>query len=328
MKAVVLSGGSGDRFWPASTPDMPKQFLDLLGKGTLLRNTVDRLLLRFDPKDVIVVTHKDQVTRTREILPDIPNIIGEPSRKNTAPACALGAMEAGEDEIQLVVPADHLIEDAEGFFKCVDAAVEEVECSGSLVTFGIPPTGPETGYGYIKAGQSTIRGTRKVIAFREKPDRDTALSFLSEGGYYWNSGIFVWRGSDLLTEMGKHEPVIRDAMSSSADLAEIYRYIPSISVDNAVMERTDRAMMVKAEFDWSDLGSWMAIADLVGSSGTDRERFVLKGKNVFIRSGGRPVAVVGLSDVIVVDSPEGVLVCGKDSAQDVRYAGLHFRKIG
>jgi mannose-1-phosphate guanylyltransferase len=199
------------------------------------------------------------------------------------------------------------------------------------MTFGVRPTHPETGFGYIEAGRTIADKVRKVDRFVEKPDLARAEEFVSSGRFYWNGGMFAWRGSVFMEELNKYEPSIHKAISGlkrygPEDLAGVYPGIKKISVDHAVMERSDRVAMVESEFDWSDLGSWSTIARIEGDAVTG-ERTYIDGECNYIRSGtGRPIAVIGLSEVIVVDSPEGLLVCSKAAAQAVRGASVHFRK--
>ncbi len=334
MKAIILAGGSGERFWPESTDIRPKQFLTMYGGASLLRRSVDRLSDRFSPSDIFVITSEAHTLLSKAELPMIPseNIIGEPVQRNTAPACAIGARLAGWDEIMLVIPADHLIENSMGFWRSCDRAFEVAEKTDSLVTFGVRPTRPETGFGYIEAGVETTEKVRKVDRFVEKPDHARAIEFQSSGKFYWNSGMFVWRGGAFMEELRKYEPGIHSAISSlegfgPKELGAVYPDLKKISVDHAVMERSDRVQMVEAEFDWSDLGSWSTISEIEGPTLTGDGLYV-EGEDVFVRRGtGRPIAVIGLSDIIVIDSPGGLLVCSSSSAQSVRAASAYFRKV-
>jgi len=332
MKAIILAGGSGERFWPFSTQDRPKQFLDLFGKGPLLRMTCDRLMERLGPDDIFVVTSKEHCGMSRNILPELPpgNIIGEPVRRNTAPACALGAVVAGTDELQLVVPADHMIPDNGLFWESVGKAVHAHERLGGLMTFGIRPAGPETGFGYIQAGEYAMDGIRKVIRFTEKPDIDRARRFVSSGDHFWNSGMFLWKGSDLLDEMREHERKIWEAIeglegTGPRELEAAYRDIHSISVDHAIMERSSCVLMVEASFRWSDLGSWDSIRDISGDTIGGGNLLLEMSDRTYVRSTtGRPIAIIGAEDMIVVDTDEGLLVCRAGHSQDVRKAAKRF----
>jgi mannose-1-phosphate guanylyltransferase len=335
MKAVVLAGGSGERFWPESNDRRPKQFLAMYGGASLLQRTVGRLMERFHPGDILVITSQAHVTLSRKELPMVPrgNIVGEPVKRNTAPACALASAIAGPDEALLVVPADHLIPSTEGFWRSCDRAFKAVEGTDGLVTFGVPPTRPETGFGYIEAASHIEERVRKVERFVEKPDIGRAKEYVSSGRFFWNSGMFVWRSGAFLEELSRYEPEMHSAIMggntySSKELSRIYPALKAISVDHAVMERSDRVLMVEAEFEWSDLGSWTTISEIEGPSRTGVGVFI-DGDRVYVRRGrDRPIAVIGLSDVIVVDAPGGLLLCSSDAAQSVRDAASHFRRKG
>ncbi|MGA1820351.1 MAG: mannose-1-phosphate guanylyltransferase [Thermoplasmatota archaeon] len=326
MKAIVLAGGSGERFWPMSTPETPKQFLKLFGDLTLIEETCHRLLQRFDPGDILIITSADHVERTKELVPDLPgeNIIGEPLRRNTAPACALGALLSGTDEIDLVVPADHHIPDPEPFWEAFDRCVSSIPRTDGLYTFGIRPTRPDTGYGYIEAGDELGNGLFSVSRFTEKPDLRTAKDFLEGGAHLWNSGMFVWKASTFLSELQKCSEEIFDVLvkidpRDPAALAEAYSRLPAKSVDYAVMERSSRVLMVEADFAWSDVGNWSSIVELEGYCRGSDEFILRDSKNIFIRSTtGRPVGIIGLEGVVVIDTKNGLLVCSEEKVQEVR----------
>jgi len=326
MKAIVLAGGSGERFWPLSTLETPKQFLRLFGNRTLIEETCHRLFQRFDPNDVLIITSTDHVRRTRELVPELPekNIIGEPYRRNTAPACALGALLSASDEIDLVVPADHHIPHPEPFWEAFDRCISSIAENDGLYTFGIRPTRPDTGYGYIETGEKVGECLFKVSRFTEKPDLQTAKGFIEGGRHLWNSGMFVWKASTFLFELEKCSSEIFANVGNvdprdHADLEKAYLKLPAKSVDHAVMERSSRVMMVEAGFDWSDVGNWSSLIELDGySSGLGK--VVLKdASNVFVRSTtGRPIGIVGLKGVIIIDTDNGLLVCSEDRVQEVR----------
>ncbi len=322
MKAIILAGGSGERFWPFSTKDTPKQFLELFDGKSLIRQTFDRLRRFIEPEDIYVVTSGDHVDRTLEELPGIPkeNIIGEPMRRNTAPACFLGALAAGPKNIQLVVPADHRIQNPDQFWKCVETAENSVKLNGGLITFGIQPTRPETGYGYIEAAKEH-NGVFRVISFREKPDRETAISFMKNGNLYWNSGIFVWRGADLISEIRKTSPSLFRGLDGAdpydmLDLESRYGALEPISIDYAVMERSREVWMVPGKFSWSDVGSWTSMRELEGYTS---DHILIDCQRVFVKSTtGRTIGVLGMEDLIVIDTDEGLLICRDGDSQRVK----------
>jgi mannose-1-phosphate guanylyltransferase len=326
MKAIILAGGSGERFWPLSTSKNPKQFLKLFGDRTLLEQTFNRLSQRFNSKDILIITSREHVQMTMEVLPEIPpeNVIGEPVRRNTAAACMVGALLSEEDEMNLVVPADHRIPETEGFWSSYDKALQGLREFGGLYTFGIDPTRPDTGYGYIETGKICSEDVYEVKRFREKPDEATARKFLERGGFFWNSGMFLWRSSDLISEMKKCSPDIHGPMEdldprNGTRMQSIYPTIPKRSVDHAVMEISDRIMMVKGSFDWSDVGNWNSIQELEGYTLSGPERILVDSSRIFIRSeSSRPTAVVGLEGIIVIDTKDGLLICSEDQVQKVR----------
>jgi len=326
MKAVVLAGGSGERFWPLSTRDTPKQFLKLFGNAPLLVETCRRLEQRFEYEDILVITSFQHVKRTAKALPQLPleNIIGEPVQKNTAPACALAALISNPEEVNLVVPADHHIPEPEGFWRSFDIALKSLETGGGLHTFGIHATRPETGYGYIEAGEEISDGVRRVRRFVEKPDLRTAEGFLDAGDFFWNSGMFLWKAGEFLSELSKCSEDIFKPMSGldprdTAQIDRVYPSLPGRSVDHAVMERSKNVKMVRGGFGWSDVGNWLSLKELEGETRSGEGLVLVDSEDLYIRSEmKRPIGVVGLSGVIIVDTREGLLVCSQYDVQKVR----------
>ncbi|MCD6551180.1 mannose-1-phosphate guanylyltransferase [Thermotoga sp.] len=325
MKVLILAGGSGERFWPFSTPETPKQFLKLFGDKSLIRWTFERVLEKIDPKDMIVVTYKNYVERTKEELPELPpeNIVAEPLKKNTAPACFVGTKLAEDDEPVLVLPADHRIPDVDKFWRTVEKALNALEKYGGLFTFGILPTRPETGYGYIEIGPELEEGVHEVSKFKEKPDLETAKKFVESGRYLWNSGMFLWKAKEFIEEVKMCEPAIYEHLNSVDPrdfeaMKEAYEKVPSISVDYAVMERSKKVRVVKANFEWSDVGNWSSVREIEGCTEESKNVILVDSTRVFVKPHDKPIAVVGLSDVIVIDSPNGILVCKEESSQRVR----------
>lgn len=326
MKAVILAGGSGERFWPLSTIETPKQFLTLFGETTLIEQTYERIRMRFDPKDIIIITSRDHSERTRELLRDLPgeNVIGEPVRRNTAPACAAGALASGRDEILLVVPADHRIPDPENFWKAFDTGMNVLNKRGGLLTFGIEPSRADTGYGYIESGDRITDGVFDVKRFVEKPDGPAAEEMLRKGGFFWNSGMFMWKAGEFLDELKRCSPDIMDPMEAldprdPSQMEMVYPNLPSRSVDYAVMEISSRIMMISGSFEWSDVGNWSSIQELEGYSVDDQYKILVDSERIFVRSGiNRPVGIIGLEGVIVIDSENGLLICSEKHVQKVR----------
>jgi len=336
---VILSGGSGSRLWPLSRESFPKQLLPLAGERTMLQDTAARVTdpARFHPLTVVAnQEHRFVIAeQLREIGVEDPLIVLEPAARNTAPAVAVAATLAAEKDPEaliLVMPADHVILDAPGFLRAVDAGVAAAK-GGAMVLFGIEPDSPATGYGYIQGGDALKGEVRRVARFVEKPPRETAEGYLREGGYFWNSGIFLLPAHAFLAELQRHEPEVHAAATTAVAEATrdlIFLRLPkerfgqakSISVDHAVMERTEAAAVVPADFAWSDVGAWTALWEI---GARDNEDNVVIGevvahgtKRSYIRSEGPLVATVGLEDVIVVAGPDAVLVARKDADQDVK----------
>lgn len=348
MHAVILAGGSGTRFWPLSRRSAPKQLIALLSDRTMLQETVARVAPLMPPDRVWVVTgreHADEVGRQLRAIGATGPVIVEPVGRNTAPAIAVAAhclLERDPEAVMAVLPADHVVAKPEAFLRCLSRA-EEVARQGFLVTIGLMPRRPETGYGYIKRGapvpsagpEAGGRGALDVFRveqFVEKPDRKTAEQYVAQGDYLWNGGMFIWRADVILDEIRAHAPAlaqaaaeIATALRAGADegrITELYEGIEPVSIDYAVMERTARAAVIPVEMGWSDVGSWAALDDVAEKDERDN---VISGRVLDVDSErsilyaqDRLVATIGLRDMIVVDTPDATLVCRKDRAQDVR----------
>ncbi len=351
---VILSGGAGTRLWPLSRELHPKQFIPLVEEHTLLQATARRLAALDQAQAPIVVcneAHRFIVAEQLAAVDVTPSaVLLEPAGRNTAPAIAAAALEAlalgndGEDPILLVLPADHVIRDEGRFGGAVRAAVGEA-AAGYLVTFGVSPARAETGYGYIKAGGPTgVSGDgRRVERFVEKPDAAEAARYLEEGGYYWNSGMFVFSASGYLRELGVHAPAVRDAVAQAhrkavEDIgflrleAESFSRSPAVSVDYAVMERTSGTVMIPLASDWSDVGSWSALADLGerdAAGNVAHGNTVLEGtRDTYVHAGDRMVAAVGVSDLVIVDTADAVLVAHRNAVQDMGKVVARLRSAG
>ena len=342
---VIMAGGSGTRFWPLSRQLFPKQLLKIIGDETLIQQTMRRVVTGAPPERVMISTNPPQAESIRvqlsgwkDALKD--NFVLEPEGRNTAPAIALVALELvrrDPDAVMLVVPADHIVKGQKEFDAAVALAAELAQ-QGLLVTFGIKPIRPETGYGYIKPDQKRVLGKRgtlkgyRVGRFVEKPDAVKAAQYLKSGDYYWNSGMFVWRAATILEEIRRHQPALARGIDHIGRLMEqkaprsiiddTYRGLPSISIDNGVMERSDKAAMVPVAFKWSDVGSWGSLDEVAAK---DKAGNVVGGRVIDIGSqrsvvygDRRVVATIGLTDMVVVDTPDATLVCPKSRAQDVK----------
>ena len=332
---VLLSGGSGTRLWPLSREAYPKQFLPLVGEETMVQATWIRVASLAAGAPIVVANEEHRflvAEQLRQIGAPTPAILLEPMGRNTAPAIAAAALQAmadGEDPLLLVLPSDHVVRDEAGFRNAVATAIPAAE-AGALVTFGIVPDAPETGFGYIQAEAGS--DLRKVLRFVEKPDAVTAQSYLDEGGYYWNSGMFLFRASRVLEELRRFRPDIVQTVQAAFDAAkrdgdfirldkEAFAASPSDSIDYAVMEKTDHAMVLPVDIGWSDVGSWSALWDVAerDSSGNAHHGDVIAvdSRNSYAYA-QRLVALVGVDDIVVVDTPDAVLVAHKDRVQDVK----------
>ena len=339
---VILCGGSGTRLWPMSRGGYPKQYLKLTGENTLVQQTALRLRGIADIASPIVVTNNEQrflvAEQLRQIDTVASSIVLEPVSRNTAPAIAVAALMAlreSPDSLLLVLPSDHVIAGEAAFVKAAEAAAQ-IAKDGYLVTFGITPTEAHTGYGYIRAGAQLLDDTRAfaVDTFVEKPDAATAQRFLVDGGYYWNSGMFMLKASTFIEELRTFEPEIAQqaelafkAAKHDNDFvrldAEAFSASPNVSVDHAVMEKTRRAAVIAvSDLGWNDIGSWTALAEIAARDG---EGNALLGdvltesvSNSYIRAEHRLVAAIGLDNVVIVETADAVLVAHRDQAQEVK----------
>lgn len=341
---VIMAGGQGTRFWPRSRRRVPKQLLAITGRRSLLQETARRLRPLFSWSHMLVVTTADHAAAVRRQLPRIPaaQILVEPMGRNTLPCIALAAewiAARGGDALMAVVPADHVIKDSRGLRATLAAALQLAARRACLVTIGIRPTRAETGYGYVESGPSIAAdagAAHWVRRFHEKPSAAVAKRYAASGRHLWNSGMFVWRVSVFAAAAQRCVPAVQAALhgiwQTRAGLAQrvrrVYRRLPSVSVDVAIMQPiaggrgTPRVAVVPAAFDWSDVGSWAAVPEVWGC---DADGNAVLGKIVsidtadsIIYSPDRLVALVGINDLIVVDSPDALLICRRDRAQDVR----------
>ncbi|MDE6019418.1 MAG: NTP transferase domain-containing protein [Ruminococcus sp.] len=342
ITAVIMAGGKGERFWPKSRTRLPKQFLSLTSdKETMIQKTVERLKGVAEPEDIFIVTNKIYEKLAHEQLPQIPaeNIISEPCGRNTAPCIALAAAviekKYGGEQIMLVLPSDHLIRYEEMYTDTLRQAIAVAESGQRLVTIGITPTYPETGYGYIQFERDTtlgMRGVYQVSRFVEKPDIDTARGYLASGKYLWNSGMFVWKTSTILMNMNKLMPEVYSGVVEIADkfgtdefavaLSDGYEKLPSESVDFGIMEKAEEIYTIPGSFGWDDVGNWLAVERI--NSTNDLGNYVegdvitIGTKHCTICGGKRLIAAVGVENTIVVDTDDAILICDKNHTQDVK----------
>lgn len=372
LYAVIMAGGIGSRFWPRSRQAHPKQFLNVFGDHTLIQNTVSRLQGIVPPERCYVVTHERYVDETHDQLPTIPkeNILGEPIARNTAPCIEYAALKLAAKDPEatmIVLPADHVIKNVRRFHEVLRAAIEKAAEPGTLVTIGINPTHPETGYGYVQFENASLEGgdlddrggggdgansgdrantngtagtesapdvpqAFRVKTFAEKPDIATAERFVDSGDFLWNSGMFVWRADTILSQIEKHVPEAHEAFRSVRELVdtreeraaveEAYAKSPRISIDYGVMERAEQVYVVPGSFGWSDVGDWRAVYE---HSEKDEHGNALQGNVIvhdssrcLVQADSRLIVLVGIHDVVVVDAKDAVLVCNRESAQQVK----------
>lgn len=328
----VLAGGSGERFWPMSRAASPKHLLKLLSEKTLLEATVERLRPVVPMEQIFVLTNVSQLEAIRAELPELPteNVIAEPAKRDTAPACALAtAMARSRDpqSICALLPADAMIHDTKTFGEQFERAVKEAG-RDAIITFGIPPAYPATAYGYLHLGECLDEELFEVRKFVEKPDAGKAEEYLRSGDYAWNAGIFLWRSEWFLKEATRLAPPLAEfiehfpAENAEAYLEEHFPRLPKISVDYAILEKAERVVAVRAKFDWDDVGSWTSLPSHLG---TDDAGNCLRGgitthdsRGNIVISNSRHVALCGVEDLIVIETPDAVLVCHRDAAQDIK----------
>ncbi|RME00009.1 MAG: mannose-1-phosphate guanylyltransferase [Calditrichaeota bacterium] len=341
MLALIMAGGSGTRFWPKSRKKHPKQLLSIYGKETMLQQTVNRLKPAVPVEKIFIVSTQSQIEEIQKQLPQIPpqNIIVEPVGKNTAPCIGLGALymrRVDPEEVMVVLPADHLITKEELWLQQLQQAEAVARHTNALVTIGIRPSYPSTGYGYIQFTNDVVNidsiSAYKVKTFAEKPNYETACRFLESGDFLWNSGIFIWKISTILREIEEHLPEIHDALNKidqaigtpkeKETIDFIYRQIRSISIDYGVMEYAKEVYVLAGNFGWNDLGSWNEVYEIQPK---DEQKNVAKEHHVLLDTRGclvdvnnKVVAAIGLKDMIIVDTEDAMLICPRDRAQDVR----------
>jgi len=343
LVVVIMAGGSGTRFWPLSLPSKPKQFLTLFGQRTMLQHTFDRLDGLVSAERVLVLTNSRYVDLVRQQLPELPaaNVVGEPVARDTSAAVALAAaISKGRfgDPVMAVLTADHLIQPVELFQRILVSAARAARESGALYTFGIAPDYPSTGYGYLEAGEMLETGDDidhfRLEAFREKPDLETAKTFVASGRHSWNSGMFAWRTSAIgeairrfLPDHANRIDPLADADGTPSwehDLLAAFKPLPKISIDFGVMEKAEDVRMVRAAFQWSDVGGWLALEqfhepDGEGNRGSGRVRPLEAANNsVFCEEADETVALVGVKDLVVVRSGNRTLVAHRDATEKIK----------
>jgi mannose-1-phosphate guanylyltransferase len=334
--ALVLAGGSGERFWPLSRKAAPKQLLRLFSSLTLVEETVRRLDGLVPPENILILTNQEQEAALRKLLPDHPqnNILAEPAKRDTAAAIALGVGIIASRSLSasmVVLPADHRISDKAAFQADLKSAAEIAQRTGDLITIGITPTWACPGFGYVERGrQIEDAGAFEVIRFREKPNPDLAESFVRSGNFYWNAGIFIWSVNSILTEFNRHAPdlaefvsAIRNSADKKAVLSERFQSLRKTSIDYAIMEKASHVLVKPATFDWDDVGSWIALSkyleQLPGDNAANCPVTLESASNNIIFSASKiHVALLGVSDLVVVQANDAILVCHRHDVEKIK----------
>ena len=341
--AVILAGGSGRRFWPLSRDNRPKQLLKLFGDDTLLQQALGRLEGLVPPENILILTNREQETEVRELLGGaIPaeNIIAEPAKRDTAPAIALGigwVSARNPNAVMMVLPADQLIQDQASFRDCMAGALETARVTGALVTIGIKPTWACPSYGYIERGRrATVAGLEPGIAvyevqrFREKPNPDLAEQFLRQGNFSWNAGMFIWSVAAVFAELSKHRPElakfigeVRQTRDLKSTLDAQFGSLPQISIDYALMEKAGRVLNIEACFDWDDVGSWISVGkylptDTAQNASNQPLTQIDSNGNIVFSTAGQNISLLGVSDLIIVQTADALLVADRNSADAIK----------
>lgn len=339
--ALILAGGSGQRFWPVSRDALPKQLLKLFGNKTLLEMTVERLEGVVPKENIVILTNTQQEAAVRKLLPQLPaeNVIAEPEKRDTAPAIALGVgwvVARDPGATMMVLPADHLIQNTAEFQKVLMSAAQAAETAGSLVTVGIKPTWPCPSYGYVERGKrASVLGVTDVAIydvarFREKPNPDLAEHFIAQGNFTWNAGMFIWTIPAIFSELSRHCPALADFVSElrgskdfNATVAKQFSKLPKLSIDYALMERASRVLNIEATFDWDDVGNWTSVGKYLKTD-TDHNQHncalsqLDAADNLVFTQTGQHVALLGVQDLIIVSTPDALLVTSRAHAENIK----------
>jgi mannose-1-phosphate guanylyltransferase len=351
IRAIVMAGGIGTRFWPLSRRKKPKQFLPIGGDKTMIEETVQRLAPLLPPSQIYTVANPDQTRLIRSLLPFLPqeNLIVEPLGKNTAPSLMLATARVflhNPEAAVIALPADHVINDTDRFLQKLEASAHAVLDGDHIVTFGIPPHYPATGYGYIQFQQAVSSEIKReaffvVEKFKEKPTYEKAKRFLEAGDCYWNSGMFLWQAKTLPKKLEEYSPRLFpywkrmvEALKNQneAPLTALYEQIPSISIDYALMEKVRPVWMCRGDFGWSDVGAWSSLADIWGKDSRGNalrgESLVLDSEDCLLFNPGKMTALVGLKDLLIVDTDDALLICRRDLDQKVKEIVEFLKKTG
>jgi len=341
--AVLLAGGTGTRLWPVSREQFPKQLVRFIGKDSLVQSTLKRLSPALDPEQVRIVCGEEHFHEIRRHISDIGiapegKVICEPCGRNTAPAILLGVFSLLKDEVDAIVfvfPADHVIGDITVFHEKI-AAAHRLADQGYIVTFGIQPHYPETGYGYIEGAESVSEGALAIKRFVEKPDRKTAESYLTAGNFFWNSGMFAFKASVMVDEYRRSCPEMVDMMEQMIKeeiiTSEAYQALPDISIDIAIMEQTDKGVVLPSDFGWSDIGSWKSLYDFLPKDGDknviDGDVITKGTENCFILGRERLIATNHIQNMVIVETPDSVFISDLDTSRDVKQIVTELKASG
>jgi mannose-1-phosphate guanylyltransferase len=343
--AVIMAGGIGSRFWPRSKERSPKQLLRIFGENTMIQDTVARLNGIVDDENIYVITNKVQKAEIVSQLGNIPseNIIEEPFGRNTAACIGLASIiieNKCKDAVTLILPADHIIKDKDVFHKTLKNAADFAYDSKGLVTIGIPPARPETGYGYIQIDDKSIRDNIfKVLTFAEKPNYATAIRFIESGDFMWNSGMFIWRTDVILNEIKTYLPDLDDGLETikkdigtseyEKTVTNVYGILRSISIDYGIMEKSKQVYLIKGEFSWSDVGSWEEVYQLTekNEAGNAFKGNVYSERTIdsYVYSPDKFTAVIGVENLVIINTEDALLVCRRDQCQDVKKVVDHLK---
>lgn len=342
--AVIMAGGVGSRFWPQSREAFPKQFLTLYGNRTLIQQTVDRISKLIPLQNILIITNHKYISLVQEQLPELPsvNILGEPMAKNTAPCVALAAHIIGNRDrnaVMCVLPADHVILDDEKFISIINSAFDKALHSDAIVTIGIEPSHPETGYGYIhynatEKSDHVNNLVHPVIGFKEKPNKETAEEFVQSGEYLWNSGMFIWSVKTITDAFLSYQPEMyylaqleltnESGTPSDEQLVYFFTACSSVSIDYAIMEKAKKIYVVPGSFGWNDVGSWAAVYDIgeknsQGNVIQSSNSVIIESSNSLVSSiSGKFIALVGMEHTAVIETEDAILVCNLNASQDVK----------
>ncbi len=339
--ALILAGGSGQRFWPISRDALPKQLLKLFGEKTLLEMTVERLEGLVPKENILILTNKQQEAGVRALLPYLPkeNIVAEPEKRDTAPAIALAVgwvVARDPNATMMVLPADHLIQNRAEFQRVLTTAMKAAEAGNALVTVGIKPTWPCPSYGYVERGRRASlpgvdgNGIYEVVRFREKPNPDLAEHFISQGTFTWNAGMFIWTIPAIFSELSRHCPALADFVSElrgskdfTATVSRQFSKLPKLSIDYALMERASRVLNVEATFDWDDVGNWTSVGRYLKSDDDGNQHNcalsqIGAANNLVFSQTGQHVALLGVQDLIVVSAGDALLITSRAHAENIK----------